>query len=212
MQVYPDRIYIMKKSCFTLLTLMITIQIFVYAAFSGNKKQEAAENTVTSPEQYTVYVVNNNMHTGLVIPVYTESNNHITAINYLHDARAILKRNTSVIRIEGYTSFEDIFIGFSDFTIQFNLTTEQFTKLMEFIENSFRKDVDSNLIITSKSSSGDIIFFKSVPAYHLFHTCNKWIIESLEYAGLEVSPFFIITRKQLYDRIKNHGIVLKHLK
>lgn len=226
----------MKKLNSFLLILLSALQIFISASCTGRENLNTGNETGYTAGQYTVYIINNNLHTGIVIPVDDESSRTITALKYFKNfrftdigwgeekfyqnpkdnfcmgARAVLLPNTSVIRIEGYSNTADSFIGWSDYTVRLTLSKDQYIKLIRFIENSFKKDTGDTLFITSEKYSGEIIFFKSVYRYCLFNTCNTWVAEALKSSGLDVSPFFIITASQLYREIRNQGTVLKPLK
>jgi len=226
----------MKKLYLIQSAILFFIQLSISLSCTAAENLNTEAEMNKSSDKYTVYIINNNLHTGLVIPAKIEMSQKITALKYFHSfsyidigwgeekfyqepkdnfcmgARAILLPNTSVIRIEGYSSFTDDIIGWSDYTVMLNLSKDQYTKLIMFIENSFRKDEGNELIITKQKHSGSIIFFKSVYKYHLFNTCNTWIAEALEASGLDVSPFFVISASQLYNEIKDKGKILKPLK
>jgi len=223
----------MKKFNLILLNIVIAMHSFSCTG-RENLNREGEINNISG--QYTVYIVNNNLHTGIVIPIGSESSQIISAMKYFknfrfadfgwgeekfyqdpHDnycmgARAIFLPNTSVIRIEGYRNIEEGSFIWSDYTVMLTLTKDQYIKLIIFIENSFKKDTGDELSITSQKHSGSVIFFKSVYRYYLFNTCNTWVAEALNTSGLDVSPFLIITAGQLYDEIKDQGKVIKSLK
>lgn len=221
----------MKKKNFLFVLISVTL-IFLSLLCTGVEKLNRDDEINNSSGQYTVYVINNSYHTGIIIPVDSESIRIISALkyfnkfqfieigwgeeiayqdpvdNYWHDLKAVILTNPSVIRFEGYKSITERFINWSNYTIELKLSTEQFTKLVEFIDQSFIKE-NNEPISTSKRQSGEVIFFKSVYTYHLFNTCNTWVAKALKNSGLEVSPFFVITAGQLYNKIKNQGRVLK---
>lgn len=225
----------MKRIKALLLILLTGIQCIIILSCTGSDKMSKYADVNQSGVHYPVYIINYNLHTGIVIPLIDESLHNISALRYFKNyqltdigwgeenfyqdpsdnfcmaARAVLFPNSSVLRIEGYGNIDNGYIGWSDFTVKLTLTKEQFIKLSGFIENSFRKDEQNGIIITSEKHSGGIIFFKSVYKYHLFNTCNTWVARALESSGLDVSPLFIITAGQLYNEIKDKGTVLKPL-
>jgi uncharacterized protein (TIGR02117 family) len=226
----------MKRLKFIMIFTLLALQMLINSSCSGEEKLIYEGESITDSKQYSVYVINNNLHTGIVIPVSSESSQIMSALKFFNNfqfvdigwgeekfyqepddnfcmgARAILLPNTSVLRVEGYSSFDGGVISWSDYSIKFNLTHDQYIKLLTFIEKSFTKGAGDELFITLKKHSGEVIFFKSVYRYHLFNTCNTWVAEALQSAGLKVSPFFIITDSQLYKEIKDRGTVLKSLK
>jgi len=218
------------------LIFLTIILVLISVSCSGGEQVSIPGMQENQSGIYTVYIVNNNLHTGIIIPVNSVTSGIIPALKYFQNsayadfgwgeevfyqnpsnsfclgARAILLPNTSVIRVEGYKDIEDISVNWNDFTIRLELNAGQFSKLAEFLNKSFLTEPGNDLTITSKKRSGNVIFFKSVYRYYLFNTCNTWVAKALNAAGFDVSPFFIITRGQLYDEIKNSGTVLKPLK
>jgi hypothetical protein len=134
---------------------------------------------------------------------------HSPADTFCMDARAILLINSSVVRVEGRNESLNSIINWSDFTVKFSLSLEQFILLCGFINESFFIDPANEPVITSRTSSGRVIFFRSVRKYYLFNTCNTWIADALKHSGIEISGSLIITSGRLYNAIKDHGTVLK---
>lgn len=231
-----QEISIMNKLNFIRLVIFICSLIYIPLSCTGTENLSMGEEFNTRSGLFTVYIINNNLHTGIILPVDKETSHAISALkhfknfrytdigwgeekfyqdpddNFCMGARAILLPNTSVIRIEGYSSFTEDIIGWSDYAVMLSLSKDQYIKLISFIENSFMRDEGNELIITKQKHSGSVIFFKSVYKYHLFNTCNTWIAEALKASGLDVSSIFIISASQLYNEIKDKGKVLKSLK
>ena len=183
--------------------------------------------------QFSVYVVKNNLHTGIVFPAESAVTTYIPAAenfinhkyidigwgdedfyqdpdpDYLLGAKAILVPTNSVVRIEGLNSTINKIVKWSDFSIRFDLNDEQFKNLCEFVNGSFLKNSDKNLIITSQKNNNRIIFYKSRLKYHLFNTCNTWIAEAFESCGFDISSSNVITAENLFEEISKYGTVLK---
>jgi len=224
-----------KFNC-RLLILLLSIEIYLSVSCTAGEKLNRDGGDIIPPGQYTVYIINSSIHTGIIIPVDKESSRAISALNYFKDfqfadigwgeetayqdlednywhyVKAVIISNPSVNSIEGYRSLGDGFYSWSDFTVMLSLSSVQYSRLISFIGNSFTKDRGNEVIITSKRHLGQMIFFKSVYRYHMFNTCNTWVARALQSSGLDVSPFFVITANQLYNEIKNRGTVLKALK
>ena len=120
-----------------------------------------------------VYLVKNNLHTGIIFYVTAELINNIPALtiyndyefidigwgdedfyqhpdpDYLLGAKALLVPTSSVIRVEGKNYSLNNIVEWSDFSIRFELNDEQFIKLCEFINNSFILDIIIDLILGS---------------------------------------------------------------
>ena len=177
----------------------------------------------------TIYLVKNNLHTGIVIQLNPEVMKLIPAAerfegnkyidigwgdedfyqhpdpDYLLGAKAILVPTNSVVRIQGKDFKIDKIVEWSDFTIQFNLNGNQFKKLCEFINLSFLKDENENFIIASEDHNNKVVFYKSGFKYHLFNTCNTWIAEAFEKAGFNVSSSNVVTAENLFEELSKHG-------
>jgi uncharacterized protein (TIGR02117 family) len=213
--------------------ILLCMQITLSCTAADKTQKDDDSGTLSG--QYTVYIINNHLHTGIIIPVITESAQLINALeyfrnydyadfgwgeedvyqnpveNYCLDVKAVMLINSSVVRVEGYNGTVNSLVTWSDFAVKLTLSHEQFQQLCSFINNSFKKDSKNGLIITSQEQLSRIIFFKSVYKYNLFNTCNTWVAKALKNSGFNISGFFIITSGQLYNSIKVHGTVLKSL-
>ena len=186
-----------------------------------------------SQQNYDVYIVKQYWHTGIV---FQNSAIPSKTINILSDfskykyldfgwgdeiyyqhpdpgielgAQAILVPTSSVIRVEGSNADIKKIIEWSDFTIKFEFTEEQFLSLCIYIQNTFELDSNFLPMKTSEKSQGRIIFYKSHLKYHLLNTCNKWVADAFIYSGFDISSSDIITAQNLYDEIYKFGEVLK---
>lgn len=190
-------------------------------------------NDDSSPRIYTIYVINRNIHTGLIIPVNELSKSSITALKYFENAsyidfgwgeevvyqapvetvsmdlKAIMIPSSSVLCVRGLNLDIKYMVSWCDYAVEFRLTEDEFRKICRFVDNSFSRDQDNSLIQTSVRSGGDIIYFKSVHTYCLFNTCNTWIADALSQSVAGISPVMVITKYGLYDEIAEKGIILK---
>jgi acyl carrier protein len=124
-------------------------------------------------------------------------------------AKAILYPTPSVVRIAGMITKLASILRWVDYCVEVNVSNVQFHKLCQFINGSFEKDENKNLIKTSKRPSGAVIFYKSNLKYHLFNTCNTWIGEGLESIGFDIDTGGLITADQLLEELIEVGTVLK---
>ncbi len=130
-------------------------------------------------------------------------------IDILLGLKALFVPTSSVVRIAGIYADIKSFISISDFAVKVILTNKQLDKLLDFIDKSLTKNEKGEYLITSKRYGGKIIFFKSGLKYHVFHTCNTWIAEALNSAGLQIGVSGIITAAQLYRKLIKIGEVIK---
>lgn len=186
-----------------------------------------------SPRIYTIYLINRNIHTGLIIPVNELSKSSITALKYFENAsyidfgwgeevvyqapeetlsmdlKAIMIPSSSVMRLNGLDLDIKYLVGWCDYAVEFRLTEDEFRRICRFIDNSFTRGPDNGLIRASVHSGGNVIYFKSVHTYCLFNTCNTWIADALSQSVPGISSFMVITKYDLYDEIAEKGIILK---
>jgi uncharacterized protein (TIGR02117 family) len=116
-------------------------------------------------------------------------------------AKAILVRNPSVLRVEGFNQDIREVMAWSERTKKIALAPGQMAKLIVYINDSLKKDKNGKLVIASIHGSGEIIFFKSTQTYYLFNTCNTWVASALHYAGLDITPAGVVTAKSLFDKL-----------
>ncbi len=79
------------------------------------------------------------------------------------------------------------------------LQSRQFSKLLHFIENSFLKDSNGNIIPLRSGIYGDSQFYKGEGEYYLFNTCNKWTAKGLKSAEMDISTTFKLTASSIMD-------------
>ena len=66
------------------------------------------------------------------------------------------------------------------------VSKEQYSLLIDYITNRFRKDAEGHFInIKTDANYGDSdAFYEAKGRYNLFFTCNTWVNDGLKYAGL----------------------------
>lgn len=73
---------------------------------------------------------------------------------------------------------------YSDFT-SVSISREQYVRLVEFINGSFKKDVDNDRIqVEGYAYSKTDAFFDAHGQYHLLNTCNSWAGRALSASGV----------------------------
>ncbi len=214
----------------TLLLLLILLPS--NRSFAQDSLEVQATNDTR--DEVTFYLIKSYWHTGLIFSVDSTLLEHIDALRNFDDkkfvdigwgdedfyqnpsdfdlylaSKAILIPTNSVIRIAGYLTPIESIIRWSDFCIKFKFTKIQFQKLCNFINTAFERNDEGNLIITSKTASGGIAYYKSIYKYHLLNTCNTWVANALKFAGLDISPSNVIRANELFFEVKDFGEVLK---
>lgn len=170
----------------------------------------------------TIYVVQRDWHTGIVLDTESIEAPHWPEIEeYAHyryidvswgderyyqasnpgvllAARAVLFPTSGVIRVTGINAAIDDF--YDHYTVlQIIMDDKQMQRLSEFIASSFKRNEQGERIPSSVRTESKL-YFMSVQKYHLFRTCNTWVAMVLEEAGLDISPFLVISKVQLLNR------------
>ena len=211
--------------------LAVLSALVILSCSSGGKR--ISPDPGEGGAEYEVYIVNKNIHTGIIIPVNEISRSMISALTFFPESeyadfgwgeeafyqspgkkyclgiRAVIIPSSSVMRVEGFSNLLDEVVRWSGYAVRFTLSEREFKSLCGYIDSSFRRGENGELLETSRKRGGEIIFFKSVYRYHLFNTCNTWVARALGNAGLNVSPLLVITSGDLYYEVKDAGTVLK---
>ncbi|KAF0152771.1 MAG: putative outer membrane lipoprotein [Ignavibacteria bacterium] len=185
------------------------------------------------PDSINVYCVKENWHTGLMFEVSEFTIEQLPLLklyadyqyvdigwgdedfyqaedfNLYYAAKAILIPTPTVIRIDGYRFPMEEVIKWREFAILFRLPRDSFIKFITFIKNSLKYDDTGNYIISKKVEGQPIIFFKSKDKYHMFRTCNTWAAQAIKAAGFKINTFCLLTARQFYKRLSEHGKILK---
>lgn len=130
------------------------------------------------------------------------------SINYYYAVKAALIPTSSVIKVTGHYADLKSIVRWSDFAIKIELDKQHYSRLINFINQSFQFE-NGEVIRTSIKAEGAIKFYKSVHSYSLVYTCNTWVADALKNAGLDINPDEIITSEQLYFNAIVLGEVLK---
>ncbi|MCC6413029.1 MAG: TIGR02117 family protein [Saprospiraceae bacterium] len=72
---------------------------------------------------------------------------------------------------------------------QINISSEQYKKLVAYITSSFQTDQNGRSIhIQTDANYGDTdAFYEAIGSYSMIHTCNQWVNDGLNEAGLKSS-------------------------
>ncbi|MGH7798949.1 MAG: DUF2459 domain-containing protein [Candidatus Binatia bacterium] len=84
--------------------------------------------------------------------------------------------------------------------VELRVTPAAYARLIAYLSQSFSRPQNAR----AQASPGLVAnsrFYPSTHKFSLLKTCNTWVAESLQTAGLPVSPGLIITAGQLADQI-----------
>jgi uncharacterized protein (TIGR02117 family) len=89
------------------------------------------------------------------------------------------------------------------------LQERQYSKLIGYIEKSFFRDNDGNIIPLKNGIYGNSQFYKGEGDYYLMNTCNKWTAKGLSSADMDISTTFKLTAGSIMDYLseKNKALI-----
>ena len=101
--------------------------------------------------------------------------------------RAIAGLGSGAMHVEYVARPEDYEVA------QLQISAAQHARLVEAIENSFRRDADGKPIrIDARGYGAADAFYEAMPRYSWWFTCNEWVRDVMSDAGLPVplwAPF-----------------------
>jgi uncharacterized protein (TIGR02117 family) len=107
----------------------------------------------------------------------------------------------SVLHVVGFTENPELVYPNAQ-VVELRLAPTAYARLIAYLSHSFarpqnaRAPASPGLVANSR-------FYPSTHEFSLLKTCNTWVAEALQTAGLPVSPRLVITAGQLGDRIAN---------
>lgn len=191
------------------------ITLLLVSACSG-KPHVLRQTDIEIQGSHEIYIVRQKLHTGFVLPVHS-IRSHLPQVvdqsggsDYLEFGwgdrvyyqseqntfgmalKALFWPSDSVVRVVEVPEKPDI--HFEDFEVEtLCLDQEQYALLLAFIEQSFLRDSEGQIIKSSGSPEGDSQFYRAEGDYYLWNTCNNWTARGLKSAGQGISPAFKIT-------------------
>lgn len=121
--------------------------------------------------------------------------------------KALFYPTPSTLRVEGISISKELYFDLSEIVVKLIVSQEQFRKILIFIDDTFYRDESGEKILSSKAG-GQIIFYAANGKYHLFNTCNTWLANCLNNAGIEIKTDIILT-EQLFNELAKRGEVIK---
>jgi len=204
--------------------------IFINACSSKPYIVKSTHITVSAPKE--VSVVSHGWHTGFVVPAETITKQLPLLKERFKDApyiefgwgdkgfyqakeittgltlQAIFWPTQSVIHAVAVPMKAEEYFVNSDVTT-FCLQEEQYARLVSFIENSFFKDKNGNIVPLKNGIYGDSQFYKAEGDYYLMNTCNKWTAKGLSSAGMALSTTFKLAAESIMDYLSEKKTALK---
>jgi len=210
--------------------VILFISLLIVSACS-TKPHVLKQTEISVPTSQEVYIVSHGWHTGFVVPASTIRSQIPQLYERFGDTpylefgwgdtgyyqaeeissgltmRAIFWPTGSVIHAVAVPERPDIHFPDNEVEV-LCLDNHQYSLLIGFIEHSFYKDNDGNIIKSKIGNYGDSQFYKGEGDYYLMNTCNTWTAKGLKSAGLKISPAFKITAGSIMGYLSKHNKAL----
>jgi len=204
-----------------ILSLLLLLALFYNGCTSITIKGQESKNEIAD---FPIYVVNHGWHTGVVIDrkaakQYLPSlNNEFVNSKYIEigwgdkeyyqaeevttmlTIQTILYPTDSVLHIvevpiEPKKYFPDSKV------IKLLVTDTGFKNMLGYIDKTFKRDSSGKPIKIGKALYGYGFFYSANGKFYVCNTCNTWIANVLDEAGLPVSSFFTFTATDVMDQL-----------
>jgi len=208
------------------IVLALIMLIATYMIFSIIFSVIPVNRNVESNNEIEIYIKSNGVHLDMVLPVKNDIKDWTSEIwidkDIIHSANyisfgwgdkeffintpewsdltiktainSLFFKSPSAIHIDYYNELE---IDASCKLLSIN--TEQFKTIVDFIEKSFKRDDDGDLIIIQGFQYDKYdCFYEANKSYNLFFTCNTWTNKCLKKSGLKASLWTPFDRGTLY--------------
>jgi uncharacterized protein (TIGR02117 family) len=93
--------------------------------------------------------------------------------------------------------------------IRVPISDEAFQRLTQFLSNHFSRAESGARATPRPGLAPNGRFYRSIGKFNIVRTCNTWVAEALEYAGLPVNSGFVITAANLAGRVRPLGFVIE---
>lgn len=93
--------------------------------------------------------------------------------------------------------------------IQVPVSDEALERLAQFLSKHFYRGEPGARAIPRPGLAPNGRFYRSIGKFSIIRTCNTWVAEALEYAGLPVTSGFVITAASLGGRVRPLGLVIE---
>lgn len=206
----------LKITGIAILALVCLIGIYLLSAYILSRISVDRESQTQN--NISIYILTNGVHTDLVVPIKTEQIDWSKEVKFANTVgkdslfeyvgfgwgdkgfyletptwadlkvstafKAAFALSTSAI----HATFHNDLVEGAD-CVKINISKEQYSRLVRYIQNSFRTDSAEHLIhIQTNANYGkEDAFYEAKGSYHLFHTCNTWANNGLKSCGQKAS-------------------------
>ncbi|HEY7317950.1 MAG TPA: DUF2459 domain-containing protein [Candidatus Binatia bacterium] len=115
--------------------------------------------------------------------------------------KAALWSSGSILHVVGFREEVKTFFP-SAKVIDIQLSEEKFQRLIKFISDSFSRPHPPAPAEARPGLSPDGRFYAAEGRFSILRTCNTWVAEAFNSAGLPVHPSYVITAANLSDQLR----------
>jgi uncharacterized protein (TIGR02117 family) len=107
----------------------------------------------------------------------------------------------SILHVVGYNdSIEKLFPGSE--IVEIHLSEESFQRLLEFVSDTFSRPKTGTAAEPRPGLVPDGRFYLAEGKFSVLRTCNTWVAEALNFAGLPINPRGVITAHSLGNQLR----------
>ncbi|WP_370277439.1 TIGR02117 family protein [Pontibacterium sp.] len=196
------------------------------SACSSNPHVVHHPSSFTDEGSIDLYIVSHGWHTGFVIPAdeiqarLPELKDRFPNTPYIEFGwgdkgfyqaeeitsgltfRAIFWPTPSVIHAVAVPDDVESYFGNSEVE-KLCLTNHELASLIDFVEGSFHKDENGNIIPLKNGIYGNSQFYQGMGDYYLMNTCNTWTAKGLKSIGMDITPMFKLTASSVMTYLQN---------
>ncbi|MEN8141395.1 MAG: DUF2459 domain-containing protein, partial [Thermodesulfobacteriota bacterium] len=100
--------------------------------------------------------------------------------------RAVFWPTATVMHVVGFQEEPLLYFHGSKVT-ELAIPESYYDNLLSFIESSFARDEDGQIIPLGKGQYERSQFYEAQGTYFIFNTCNTWVAKALASAGFDIS-------------------------
>jgi len=208
--------------------------VFFWLLLSADTRQPPVKHYTAASlakESAVIYLINHGWHTGFIVPAQALQNRFpllkkrfATAAYFeigwgdkgFYQAKEVTTQLTlqamfyssgSVVQVVAVPEKVNRYFHHSQVE-KLCLSPEKYAALLRFIAAGFATNSQGEVIALQKGRYGNSQFFAGSGTYHLFQTCNKWVAQGLQQAGLKIDPTFNLTASSVLDALQAQTLVL----
>ena len=178
---------------------------------------------------YDIYVINYAWHTGIVLKTSDVKNKisekipSFNEFNYVDIGwgdedfyqtpgmpewlalKAFFYPTSSVMELKFFNLSPKSAYGSDTKIVKFSLDEDNFRNLKKYIFKHFKLDKKGDLL-PGRSVDKYNAFYLAKGIYYFGRTCNTWIAQALNAAGIDIRTFMVVTSSQLFDELYEYKL------